>query len=487
MKLKKVVSALLVGTMLLSCVACGNSSNNNADKEDDSKDNKTPNTEASNVDANDDNAGGDDAADATGDGKLVVWTLAEDLSQFADHYMESHPDVAIETRVIQPADYVTTIQTALNGGATEPDIIVGEPQMLEDMFDAGYFEDLDQAPYNAQEYADKIVDYVWEVGQDADGHQRAISYQITPAGFYYRRDIAETIFGTSDPEEVGKLFKDYATILDTAQKVKAAGPYRLFASDSELGFFAGQAPWVVDNTLNIDQVRYDYMDLVVELYQQDLTAYAAQWATPWYQAMSGPVPLLTAETQWGNDDLNVWDATQFASATEGMDTVEVMAYGLPAWGVLILRDNVGDTSGKWGVCSGPAPGFSGGTYIGISSLSERKETAWDFVKFCTLDEETADWWIVQSEGDTVSLKSALEKHAEDGNDVYGGQQLYKFWMEAAEDIDYSIVTRYDKAIGDAWSNAISSVKNGEKSKEDAISAFYDEVASVYPELTINRE
>ena len=475
MKLKKVVSALLVGTMLLSCVACGNSNNN-------ANNNSNSNNNAAGTET-----GSNDGAEATGDGKLVIWTLAKDLETFADKYMEENPDVDIETVVIEPADYVTKVQTALNGGATEPDIIVGEPQMLEDMFDAGYFEDLNQAPYNAQDYADQIVDYVWEVGQDADGIQRAISYQITPAGFYYRRDIAETIFGTSDPEEVGKLFKDYATILDTAQKVKAAGPYRLFASDSELSFFSGQAPWVVDNTLNVDQVRYDYMDLVVELYQQDLTAYAAQWATPWYQPMSGPVPLLTAETQWGNDDLNVWDATQFASATEGMDTVEVMAYGLPAWGVLTLRDNVGETSGKWGVCSGPAPGFSGGTYIGISSLSERKDTAWDFVKFCTLNEDTADWWIEVSEGDTVSLISALEKHADDENEVYGGQKLYQFWMDAAEDIDYSIVTRYDKAIGDAWGNAISNVKNGTMSKEDAINAFYDEVAATYPELTINRE
>lgn len=477
MKLKKVVSALLVGTMLLSCVACGNNSNADADNKSNSG------NDATNTESND----GADASDATGDGKLVVWTLAKDLETFADKYMESHNDVTIETVVIEPADYVTKVQTALNGGATEPDIIVGEPQMLEDMFDAGYFEDLNQAPYNAQDYADQIVDYVWEVGQDADGIQRAISYQITPAGFYYRRDIAEKIFGTSDPEEVGKLFKDYATILETAKTVKAAGPYRLFASDSELSFFSGQAPWVVDNTLNVDQCRYDYMDLVVELYQQDLTAYAAQWATPWYQAMSGPVPLLTAETQWGNDDLNVWDATQFAEATEGMDTVEVMAYGLPAWGVLTLRDNVGETSGNWGVCSGPAPGFSGGTYIGISSLSERKDTAWDFVKFCTLNEETADWWIEVSEGDTVSLISALEKHADDENEVYGGQKLYQFWTEAAEDIDYSIVTRYDKAIGDAWGNAISNIKNGTMSKEDAINGFYDEVAATYPELTINRE
>ena len=172
----------------------------------------------------------------SGDQKLVVWTLAKDLETFGDKYMESHPDVDIDTVVIEPADYVTKVQTALNGGQKEPDIIVGEPQMLEDFYEAGYFEDLNQAPYNAQDYADQIVDYVWQAGQDSDGIQRAISYQITPAGIYYRRDIAKQVFGTDDPDEIGKLFADYKTILQTAQTLKDNG-YRIFASDAEINYF----------------------------------------------------------------------------------------------------------------------------------------------------------------------------------------------------------------------------------------------------------
>lgn len=481
MKLKKLTALLLAGLMALSLVACGDD-NTNTPATGSSNDGNVSTTPAddNNTTPETDNAG------AELSGKLVVWTLAADLEQFADHFKEANPGVEMEVVVIAPADYPTKVEAALLGGASEPDIIVGEPQMLESMYDAGFFEDLNQAPYNAQDYAGQIVDYVWQVGQDADGIQRAISYQITPAGFYYRRDIAKDVFGTDDPEEIGKLFADYDTILETGRTLKAAG-YRIFASDAELNYFSGDSAWVIDEKLNVDQSRYDYMDMAVALYQEDLTAYAAQWAAPWYQAMSGPVPILTAETQWGTDDMPIWEGEDaFAQATEGMETTEVFAFGLPAWGVLTLRDHVGETSGLWGVCSGPAYGFGGGTFIGISSQSERKELAWEFVKFCTLNEETADWWIEKSEGDTVSLISALEKHANDGNDVYGGQQLYAFWLEQAEGIDYSKVTMYDKAIGDAWGSAISAVKTGEKTKEQAISDFYDEVAATYPNLTIER-
>ncbi|MBQ4372667.1 MAG: extracellular solute-binding protein, partial [Lachnospiraceae bacterium] len=449
----------LSGAMVLSMAACGSSSEGGS---------------ASN---------GESASAANGDESLVVWTLASDLKDFGARYQEK-TGVNVETVVIEPADYPTKVQTALMGGETEPDIIVGEPQMLEDFYDNGFFADLDEL--GAKDYEGQIVDYVWKVGQDSEGIQRAISYQITPAGIYYRRDIAQEVFGTDDPEEIGKLFADYDTILQTAQTLKDAG-YRIFASDAEINYFSGDSAWVVDNKLNVSDARFDYMDLVIDLYQNDLTAYANQWSTPWYQAMSGEVPILTAEIQnYEDDSVNVWDAEAFEEATADLEKTTVFAFGLPSWGVLTMRDNVGETSGKWGVCAGPAYGFGGGTYIGISSLSEKKDLAWDFVKFCTLDEETADWWIDYSEGDTVSLISALEKHKDDANEVYGGEKLYSFWLEQAKGIDYSKVTKYDKVIGDAWGAAISSIKTGQATKDEALATFYDTIESTYPEIEVTR-
>lgn len=475
MKSKKLLSVLLAGTLTLSLMACGSDETANTDGAGDST--ATESGEASESS----DASGD--AVASGDGKLVVWTLSNDLIDFGKRFQDQ-TGVEVETIVIEPANYPTKVQTALLAGEKEPDVIVGEPQMLQDFYDAGFFEDLDQ--FGAQDYADQIVDYVWKVGQDADGVQRAISYQITPAGIYYRRDIAKEVFGTDDPDEIGKKFADYGTILETAEELKAAG-YRIFSSDAEINYFSGDSAWVVDGKLNVSQSRLDYMDLCVNLYQKDLTAYAVQWSTPWYQAMAGEVPILTADIQnYADDSVNVWDSEQFAEATKDMDKTEVFAFGLPSWGVLTLRDNVKDTSGLWGVCSGPAYGFGGGTYIGVSSQSDRKDTAWEFVKFCTLNEDTANWWIDFSEGDTVSLIPVLEQHKDDANEVYGGEKLYSFWLQQAEGIDYSKVTRYDQAIGDAWGNAISAIKTGEKTKDEAVAEFYDVIEATYPDITVER-
>ncbi len=482
MKMKKVIALTLAGAMALSMTACGDSSSQTT-------------TTTNDTAATTDTADAPEVTTPTGlSGKLTIWTLAEDLTSFADHFKEANPDVEIETVVIAPADYPTKVETALLGGDSSVDIIVGEPQMLESMYEAEFFANLDE--FGAKDYEGKIVDYVWEVGQDADGVQRAISYQVTPAGFYYRRDIAKEVFATDDPVEIGKLFESYDKIIETGKTLKDAG-YRIFASDAETNYFSGQSAWVIDGKLNIDQSRYDYMDMCTELYKQDLTAYAAQWTAPWYQAMSGPVPILNADIMWGDWDdadgdgqaaLNVWDAENFNAnvANYSDETAEVFAFGLPSWGTLTMRDNGQDQSGIWGVCSGPDYGFGGGTFIGISELSENKELAWEFLKFVTLNEETSEWWIEESNGDVVSLISVLEKHAEDENPVYGGQKTFAFWLEQAEGIDYSKVTQYDKAIGDAWGTAISAVKTELMTVDQALEEFYKTVESTYPDLIIEK-
>ena len=201
MRMKRAAAFTLAGLMAVSMTACGSGNGGSAKGSTSDSTEETKNEAAA-------TAGKKDASE-----KLVVWTLADDLKQFAERYCEKNPDVQIETVTIAPADYPTKIQTAMRGKQTTPDIIVGEPQMLEDMYEAGYFEDLDQEPYNAQDYADKIVDYVWDVGKDADGVQRAISYQITPCGVFYRRDIAEKVFGTDDPEAVSYTHLTLPTIL----------------------------------------------------------------------------------------------------------------------------------------------------------------------------------------------------------------------------------------------------------------------------------
>ena len=451
-KIKKTSAMLLAGVMALSITACSKSnsekSSSTGDKSSSEQGSKTGQTKNK---------------------KIVVWTLAADLEQFAEHYTEKTGNEA-EVVVIAPADYSTKLTAALGSKAAEPDVIVGEPQMLPNFFEAGFFADL--TAYGADEAAkDKIVDYVYEAGKDSEGVLRALSYQATPGSVIYRRDLAKEIWGNDDPSFVAGKYKDYATMVKTAQEIKAKG-YTIFGDTGALRWFANvSAPWVTDGKLQMSDSRFGYFDAAVTLYQEELVAFAPEWSAAWYASMAGELPVNAG-----------WTALEEVEA--GAAKTQIVSYVMPSWGALIIRDNAKDNNGKFGVASGAGSFFGGGTFIGVSEFSKNKDAAWDFVQFCTLNEETSQWWLEKSNGDVVSMKSVLEANKDMENAAFGGQKTYEFFLKEAVNIDYSLVTGYDDQIGVAFGAAIEAVQKGEKTKEQAIKDFYTEVHTIFPEIEV---
>lgn len=467
MKIKKFTAMALAGIMTLSLAACGNG-NKTADNS--SNTGKSDSAAASTASKSDTDSSGEvsDHDKATNGESLVIWTLADDLKQFAKRYTEA-TGVDIQVEVIAPADYSTKLTSALGAKSKEVDVIVGEPQMLLNFFEAGFFSDLSELDADAKS---QIVDYVYEAGKDENGVLRALSYQVTPGAIIYRRDLAQEIFGTDDPDAMSAKFKDFDTILQTAQEVKDAG-YRIFSDSGNLRWYANAgSPWVKDGVLQVSDAKLGYMDAAVKLYQDELVAFAPEWSAAWYASMAGELPL---DAGWSD-----------LAELEGAEMTQVFSYSLPSWGALIVRDNANDNKGNFGICSGPCSYFGGGTFIGVSEYSEHKDTAADFVRFCTLNEDTAQWWLETSNGDVVSNKAVLEANKDYENESFGNQKTYEFYTKEAQNIDYSIVTKYDDTIGNFWGASIEAIQKGEMTKEEAIEDFYMQVETTFPEITVNR-
>lgn len=448
--MKRMIAATLAGAMALSLAACGGSSSSAAGT-------------------------GDLAAGGDSGSKIVLWTLSNDLKQFAEEYTKA-TGTEVEVVVYDSADYVSKVMPSLSGGSDEVDVFVGEPQMMPNFYEGEFCADLSEL---ADEANEKLVPYVVEAGTDESGVLRSLSYQATPGSVIYRRDIAEKVFGTDDPDEIAKKFASFDEILNTAAELKAAG-YCIFGDTGALRWFSiAENPWVdADGNIIVDEARDAYFDAAVALYQNNEVANCPEWSAPWYNSMAGPLPVI-------DNDANVWEMSGDdlnAEVASGAATTEVFAYVMPSWGALIVRDNAGDNKGKFGVCSGPASFFGGGTFLAVNEASNNKETAIDFIKFCTLNEETSEWWLKASEGDVVSMKSVLDNNQDYENPSFGNQTTYAFYKVEAEKIDYSLITGYDDAIKDAFGNAIVSVQKGEATKEQALETFYTTVVTTYPEL-----
>lgn len=405
--------------------------------------------------------------------KIVVWTLAADLKQFAERYTELTGN-EVEVLEIQSGDYPTKLNAALGGKSSDVDVIVGEPQMLPNFFEAGYFADL--TAYNPD--TDALVDYVYDIGSDENGTLRALSYQMTPGSVIFRRDLAQEIWGTDDPDAIAEKFSSFEQILTSAREAKEKG-YRLLGDQGSIRWFSNaDGPWVVDGVVNISDARMDYFDTAVALYQEGLVARCLEWSSAWYASMAGPLPLDSADWEniWGS---SLEENTEFANA----EFTEVVSYIMPTWGALIIRDNAKDNTGKFALCSGATSFFQGGTFLGINEYSNNKDAAWDFVKFVTLDEATQTWWIEASGGDVVSMKSVLDANADYENPAFGGQATYQFYLKEAERMNLDDVTKYDQIFIDNFGAAIEDVAKGNKSKEQAMEDFQLEIEMALPELT----
>lgn len=420
------------------------------------------------------NSGGN--ADVKQD-KIVVWTLAADLKQFAERYTNETGN-EVEVVVFDSADFETKIMQTLGTGSKDVDVFVGEPQMLPNFYEAGFCADLSQFD---SDVSSRLANYTYQAGKDENGVLRAITYQSCPGSVIYRRDIATEVFGTDDPDEIGKKFSSFSKIEETATELSQKG-YRIFGDTGALRWFSNSSnPWVKDGKIIVDQDRLDYFDAAVNLYQKNQVAFATEWSAPWYASMAGPLPII------GADD-NVWDMNKDDlikdAANNAGNTTQVFSYVMPSWGALIVRDNAADNNGKFGLCSGVCSFFGGGTFLMANEFSQHKDAAKEFIRYCTLNDDTARWWIDASKGDMIANMAVIAENKDYQNPSFGDQKTYEFFTKELDKIDYGLITGYDDACKDAFGKAIVSVQQRKQTKLEALKEFYDVVISTYPELSI---
>ncbi len=118
---------------------------------------------------------------------MTFTTEFEDQAIVAD-FMEK-TGVEVDLQIVPMADYEAKIRPLLKTGKNVPDIFVGEAAYVKQFVDAGFWDALDKAPYNAN--VKDQFDYAVQMGTDQDGILRALTWQMTPAGWCYRRSIGK--------------------------------------------------------------------------------------------------------------------------------------------------------------------------------------------------------------------------------------------------------------------------------------------------------
>jgi multiple sugar transport system substrate-binding protein len=389
--------------------------------------------------------------------EISLWSFHDEVKPFIERFEEQNPDIRISLTIVPCEDYLREIMPVLESGKNVPDVFTAEYSNVSDLVESGFYEDLSAAPYKAD--VSEVIPYLVEVGTDSQGKLRALSWQACVGGFYYRRSMAKQYLGTDDPEKIGKLLSTPEKFLATARvlKQKSGGKVKLFGSYGEYNvcvFAQRSKSFVTNNRLNIEKPILDYFDMAKTMQDEELTAGINAWSTEWFDNMSAAEP-------------------------------NFMGYILPTWGwKYVLKPNVKDTKGDWGLCRGPASYFWGGTWLGIYKNSKNKEAAWKFLKFVTLDRDSQEWWAKETE-DFISNKIVINKiKNEFSDDLFAGQKFYKVFAEEALKINGSLLKAYDLDIRVFLMGAVNNYVEGKITKQEALDQFKKDVKNAFPEVIV---
>ncbi len=429
--------------------------------------------------------------------KLVVWSFTNELQGMIEkYYLPQHPELDIEFQ-IYPTDgnaYTTKVDNLLGVAegavsAEAPDVFTLEAAFVKHYVESDWTGDLKSIGFTDEELAGAFP-VMAQIGQNAAGVQKGLSWQSTPGVLMYRASLAEKYLGVTSPEQFQEKVKDWDTFLETAEelKEKSEGAVKMVIGSGDIWNayqYQRSQGWVVDGKLVIDDELLDFEELCKTLEQDDLTHKGGAWSEVWFAGMRGD-----EQTQTLCYFLPTWGLhyTLKPHCAEGAD-----APGLTEDDIKALSDEKGGTYGDWRLVDGPVAYSWGGTWMGINA---QKAATWDDAKKAAVHDLIYNFslnedWLVQyakDSGDFVGSATAVKTILDNGgtpNPFLGGQDHYAIFASAAALANGSLMSEYDDTINGLWNDYVTTpYTKGEKDLDTCLAEFKTAVAAAITTITV---
>ncbi|WP_240342936.1 extracellular solute-binding protein [Paenibacillus sp. ALJ109b] len=389
--------------------------------------------------------------------EITVWSFTDEAGYAIEKFEEKYPDIKVNFVNIPGNFYITKLKSALQTTSKAPDVFMIENANIRELIDVPYLENLSEATYNANELITEQYAFVQANEKDSEGNVRAIGYQGTPGGIYYRRDLAKEYLGTDDPEKVAPQIDTWEKIFEIGERVEqqSGNKVHALANWNAISNSYDGIPWVKDGKLVIDPTYMKVLDLVREARQRHVLA-----------------------------ELDDGSAGYAASMQKG----QVMFYPGATWALqYTFKANAPDTEGLWGLAPGPSAFSAGGTYIAMYSKSEKKDLAWKFIEFYNFDHDFLSGLAKEQDYFTSNMV-VNDQLADSVSSAYlGGQKHFEFFSEAAKQVPVYERTKYDSIINnDIFKNVLQLYLNNDiQTKEEAVKRINRDVKLRFPELEVD--
>ena len=424
---------------------------------------------------------------------LNVWSFTNELEgMIAKYYAPSHPNVKINY-TIYPTDggeYTSKVDALMASAATSeeaPDIFTLEAAFVKKYVNSDWTADLMGDLGITEEEVAAAIPVMRQIGtSNVNGKLKGLSWQSTPGALMYRASLAEKYLGVTTPEEFQAKVADWDLYMETAAELNEAseGAVKMVVGEGDVWNayqYNREYGWVVDGKLVIDDVLYDFLDMMKVMEEDDLSNKGQAWTEAWFNGMKSDSTLTFLLPTWG---LHYTLKPNCGYTTNGDMNDEQLKAACEA---------DGGTYGDWRMVPGPVGYSWGGTWIGanaakVAEMSEAKKAAVkDFILFFTMSEEFL-YQYAKDSGDFVGSNAVVEKILAEGgtpNPFLGGQDHYSIFAEAANLANGAIMTDYDETMNNYWRDYVTNpYTKGEKELDDCIAEFKAQVSAQFPELVV---
>jgi ABC-type glycerol-3-phosphate transport system substrate-binding protein len=376
---------------------------------------------------------------------LTVWgwdVAARSLDLTDDPYEGRHGG-SVSITEMKRENLKTQIEGVFESGSGGPDCTMMESVDGPAWIDTGGLRDV-SAWIERDDAREGFVDAKWQALSRDDGIY-ALPWDIGPVGTFYRRDVFAD--HGIDPDSI-ETWEEFVAAGDALPEDR----YLLnIPADDYDGFWRmqfrqlGGQPFTDDGKVNINSEKSLRVARTIKRIRDAGVA----------------------------NTLNSWSKGWF----DAFRTGEVASLMAGSWVEGTLRDNIGETAGKWGVMKPPAleAGGSRATNWGGSTLAIPAHVddavarrAWDYMRF-TLQSTAMQLRMYREFGIFPAYEPAYTSEAFDRqNDFFDGQRVGRLFAEIAPEIEGYRFTVDTPVVTTAINTHLAKMVAGEKSPQEAV-------------------
>lgn len=380
--------------------------------------------------------------------EITFWFFNEWVEAAVTAFNEQTPSISVELQQLGYGDVHNKLLTSLAAGSGAPDVVGIELGYAGTFSSQGGMADLNQAPFNAGELVPDLVDYKVQQGSTADGKLVLFPWDIAPGGLFYRADLLEEAGIDPDPAAVQARVTSWDAWFALGDEIKQKNADRTLLADAIRGVFTPQ----------VEQQGHGWFDGAKVVIEENATA-------PLQAAMAARERGLDLELDEGSPE---WAAAFRENTFVGSASA--------CWAEGNLRREQPQTVGQWRAIRPPGPGFNiGGSFLAIPEQSEKKEAAWEFIKFLAATTEGALIGLREGAAFPSYRPAWTDPVFDQPVDFFGGQPAHRLWLDIAQEVPGRPIHPSDRQAEDIVNSEIALV---EQEGKDSAAAMTDAEAEV---------